>query len=380
MKSMKIKTFLFLLAMSTFTACEDTFESPASPTGQTILEMLEADDNFNILVAALNKTGLAANLNTVNSGQFTLFAPDDVAMIAGLPGPPANEDAALTIIQNLTPTSTPSIGTIGQRLNYHLISSEIKASAITGTQTLSTLSTSTTSGIYFNVLRMSLSIAGADVLINGNTGNPGGKVTGADVHDAANGVVHKIDRFLSLTTTDDILKFLGLSINYTLTPPVLTGGLESGADATGTDYDLLGYAIRKSELAFVIQPNTSTPPDWTCFATNDATMLTTFFTPIDAGITTEALAIAYMKNTLTKEALADLLKYHFLPKRTLTADMTDELVLPTSLTGSNVTVDYVNPDYFIKDGNAAADPKVTSANTIRSNGVVHVINGVLRKN
>lgn len=361
--------------MSTFTACEDTFESPPSPTGETILEMLEADDNFNILVAALNKTGLAANLNTVNSGQFTLFAPDDAAMIAGLPGPPADEAAALTIIANLTTTSTPSIGTIGQRLNYHLISSETKAAAITGTQTLSTLSISGTT-----VLRMSLSKSGTDVLINGNVGNTGSKLTGVDQHDAANGVVHKIDRFLSLTTTNDLLSFVGLSINYGLTPAVLTGGLETGADGNGADYDLIGYAIRRSELAFAIQPNTATLPDWTLFATTDATMLTTYFTPLDVTVITEAQAIAYMKNTMSKDAVTELVKYHLLPKRTLTADMTDELAVPTYLTGSSVTVDFVNPDYFIKDGNAAADPRITSANTIRSNGVVHVLNGVLKKN
>lgn len=370
MKSMKIKLFLILLAMGTFTACEDTFESPASPTGQTIMELLEADDNFDILAAALNKTGLANNLDNINSGQFTLFAPDDAAMIAGLPGPPADEAAALTIISNLAVTGNPNIGTIGQRINYHLISSETKAAAITGTQTLTTLAN----------LRMSLSLSGSDVLINGNIGNTGSKVTGADVLDAANGVVHKIDRFLSLTTTNDLLSFVGLSINYGLTPPLLTGGLETGADATGTDYDLMGYAIRRAELAFTIQPNTATLPDWTLFATTDATMLTTYFTVLNAAVTTEAQAIAYMKNTMSKEEVTELVKYHLLPKRVLSTDMRDDLVIPTYLTGSNITVDFVDPNFFLKDGNAAADPRVTTANTIRSNGVVHVINGVLRKN
>ncbi len=359
------------VVLLTTSSCSDDFESPATPEGSTITALAATSTDFNLLTTALNKTGLASTLNNNNSGQFTVFAPNDAAFLTYLQGvysdPSLSEIDAILKLQSLTNTSTPlSIGTLTTRLNYHLISSEIKSAQITGAQTFTTI----------NGARISVSLVGADVLINANTGATGGKVTTANV-DASNGVLHAIDKVLSAPATNTtVLTPFGMSVSYSTPTPTISGGLETGADATGTDFDILAYALRKSKVAFVLVPNKAPLPDFTIFAPTDNAFLAFL------SAATEADAIATVKAMSETEA-ADLVKYHVLSGRFLSTDLSSGRVMSTLLTGKSFTIALSadpTPIISLVDANAATDPVVTAVNNVHNNGAVHTIDAVLQSN
>ena len=132
---------------------------PANPAGQTIVENLVAQGNFNTLVAAVQAAGLVDTLNT--AGPFTLFAPTDAAF-AKLP------EGTVAALLNDIPTLTDI-------LLYHVVSgAKVLASQVTaGPVTMANGDAAT------------LSTEGG-VKINSAS------VTGAD-WQSSNGVIHIID-------------------------------------------------------------------------------------------------------------------------------------------------------------------------------------------
>src|SRR5882724_10850909 len=61
--------------------CSDNFTAPAAPAGNTIADVAEGQDSLKAFAAALNKIGLYANFDNLNSGQFTIFAPSNYAFV-----------------------------------------------------------------------------------------------------------------------------------------------------------------------------------------------------------------------------------------------------------------------------------------------------------
>ncbi len=349
--------------------CSNDFESPETPSGSTINEIVLANDDLDILFAALTQTGLAATLDNTNSGQFTIFAPVDAAFLTYLQGvysdPSLTEESAIAKLQSLTNTSIPlNIATLVSRLNYHIISSEIKANQIVGAQTFTTI----------NNARLSLSVVGSDVLINTNTGSTGGEVTTTDL-DASNGVLHAIDKVLSVpSTSTTILTPLGMTISYSTSPPNVTGGAKSGADANGNDVDVFAYAVRKSEMTTVLIPNKTPLPDFTIFAPTDNSFL------IFYNVATEAEAISLIDN-MNKSEVADLVKYHILSGRYLSTDLYSGRVMNTIYTTKSFTIAISadpTPVVSLVDNNISTDPSVTVFNNVNYNGVFHTINAVLQ--
>lgn len=387
MKSMKIKLIATVLALSTFMGCEDKFESPSSLTGETIMDKVSADANYDLLEAALNKAGLASILNNVNSGQFTLFAPDDVALLSFLQSSSAfnngslDEAGALTAIAAMTntaPSSSWNIPALVTRLNYHLISSEIKTSQITGAKTYTTLSTPSTSA---GQARISTSVVGAEIWINANVSNNGAKITGSEI-DAVNGVIHAIDKTLAAVTTLNTLAALGYTssntvppINYGTTPPTINGGSSTGGS---NNYDLFAIALRKTGLIYTLMPNSSPVPDYTVFAPRDA-QFQAFLATLDVSITNEATAQTFINSlgtgtTPTLSAFTDIIKYHIVPGRTLSSDIVNDQNLTPILTTEAFKI---NGTVITAEGNTA---NIVDANKLTNAGVVHGIDGVLKFN
>jgi len=359
-------------ALVMVSACADEFNEPepAAP-GQTIAQLADGNENLDLLTAALVKTGLAASFANNNSGNFTVFAPTDAAFITYLGV--ADEAAALTAINNLSNTSSPTITALAGILNYHVLASEVKSAQITGGQTLTTL----------NNGRLSISKQGDVVTLNGNLGSNGATVTGVDV-DASNGVVHTISRVMTPiaapSLTNNILNRFDITgVSYTTATPTLTGTGGTTTDAVGTDWDILAYAIRKSDLAFVLVPNSTPIPDWTIFAPNDAAFIAYLSSIPESAVTNEATAVAYLRDVLTKQAVTDLVRYHVLPSRRYSTDLSNGSSLATALTGKSVTVNVNGATITLTDQNAgSADATVVAAfNAIYSNGTVHSIDRVL---
>lgn len=390
MKNLNITRRILLVGVFALTlgSCKDDFTSPTGLTGKTIAATMAADPNFTLWNAVLNRVGLYASLNNNNSGLYTIFAPSDPAMTTYLATTyaaqltlPVTETSLLAFMDGLTTTSNPTlasfVSTLVPVLNYHMVSSKLTSSMITGTQTFATL----------NGARLSVSKVGSTVILNGNSATNGASVTAVDLL-GSNGVAHTIDRVMAVPGTATVLTPLGLTISYNTNPPTVTGGTTS--DATDTDFDLLAALIRYTGTTPTILPNTSPLPDFTIFQPNDG-QIRAYMVAIDGTLTTEALCYAYIaaltSTTATSPTLADLtalVQYHVVPGRYLAQDLTDGLVLKTLLTGKDLTAGVVpGPPaiYTIKDANTGVtDPTVTSANILTNSGVLHTINGVLRSN
>jgi uncharacterized surface protein with fasciclin (FAS1) repeats len=81
MKTSLLKPLLLLLALSLFSACSDDDDSDTdpNPAATDLTGKLNADSRFSLFVDALKRTGLDASLD---AGTYTVFAPTDAAFNA----------------------------------------------------------------------------------------------------------------------------------------------------------------------------------------------------------------------------------------------------------------------------------------------------------
>lgn len=388
MKTLNISRRILMVGVLTLTlgSCKDDFTTPAGLTGKTIAAAMAADANFTLWTAITQRVGIYGSLNNNNSGLVTIFAPSDPAFTAYLGATysaqlplPITEASLLTFIDGLSTTSNPTLAafttTLVPVLNYHMVSSKLTANLITGTQTFATL----------NGARLSISKSGTTVLLNGNSATNGATVTNFDLL-GTNGVAHTIDRVMAAVGTATVLTPLGLSISYSTNPPTVTGGTSS--DGTDTDFDLLAAMIRYTGLTATILPNASPLPDYTIFQANDG-LMRAYLNTLNGALVTEVDCYNYISTltsasatTPTLAELTTLVKYHVVPGRILTQDMTTGLVLTTE-EGLDITVSVATGPpavYTLQDLNAATDPVITTQNILTNSGVLHTINGVLRPN
>ena len=73
-----------------------------------------------------------------------------------------------------------------------------------------------------------------------------------------------------------------------------------------------------------------------------------------------------------------MLLYHVVPVAATSSELSVDEILPTEFTPNNLTVATIAPNVTIHpDGPGAADATVTTANVMATNGVVHIVDGVL---
>jgi transforming growth factor-beta-induced protein len=202
-------------------------------------------------------------------------------------------------------------------LKYHVVAGKVLAADVVKLTSATTLEGSA----------VKVSVSGSTVMINDS------KVTQADVM-ASNGVIHVIDAVLL--------------------PPAKPMDIVATAQAAGT-FNTLAAALTAAELLDVLK---GTGP-FTVFAPTD-----TAFAKLPAGT---------LDNLLKPENKAQLqavLKYHVVAGKVLAADVV-KLTSATTLEGSAVKVSVSGSTVMINDG------KVTQADVMASNGVIHVIDAVL---
>lgn len=373
-----------MLTVGMLASCTDNFTNPSAPTGTSLTSVVSTTDSLKVYNAVLNKIGEAAAFNTVNSGQFTIFAPSNYAFVkylrASFPSIPNvasyTTDSAVKYINNkVTYTSTPlNISTLITRLNYHVISTAVPSSKITGAQGFTTM----------NGARLSLSnVSGATYpfQINANvTSSGGGSGSNIIVKDltAANGVVHVVDRVMAPISTTGLLSFFGMSIDYTR---VSTDPKFITVPSSNTNYNILANALKVTQAITTLVPNSSPLPDYTVFAPDDASFLAYLQAAFpSAGITNEATAITFINSvndssTPTKAALTELLKYHVVAGRVLSTDIVAGTSVTTLSSGHTFSVDATTGK--IQDAKSNLVPFGTKDNLTNA-GVVHVISGVLQ--
>jgi uncharacterized surface protein with fasciclin (FAS1) repeats len=186
---------------------EDMASPPSDMTtgtsSETIVDIAASDPEFSILVAALNKTGLASTLS--GPGPFTVFAPTNDAF-AALKA--AGIDASALDVNMLTAV-----------LKNHVVGSKLLATMVAASSPLSTLDGST----------VKVSMRDGGVYLNGLT-----LITKTDIK-ASNGVLHVIDSVLLPDTS--LLDLVGISTAYpalsSLKNAVVAANLASTLTATG---------------------------------------------------------------------------------------------------------------------------------------------------
>jgi len=199
-------------------------------------------------------------------------------------------------------------------LKYHVLSGKTMSSALAATQTVSTVN-----GLPVTITKSSGSVMFASA-----------KVSAADVM-ASNGVIHVIDKVII--------------------PP--TVGIVGTAVAKG--FTVLAEALTKANLVGTLQ---GAGPF-------------TVFAPTDAAFTAALTALKITKAELLARAdLADILKYHVLSGKTMSSALVATQTVAT-LQGQSVTITKSSGSVMF------ASAKVTGADVMASNGVIHVIDKVV---
>ncbi|MEM8599425.1 MAG: fasciclin domain-containing protein [Bacteroidota bacterium] len=290
---------------------------------QTITDLAVETEALSTLKAAV----LAAELGDALSaeGPFTVFAPTNDAFNA-LP-----EGTVESLVQ---PENQDALRGI---LTYHVVAGKLTASDLTDGQMLETLAGPS----------LEVNITDAGVMIGGAT------VVSADVM-ASNGVVHVIDGVLMPPTmAGDADTMPSTSVGGgTPNPATATiADLAAQTDALAT----LKAAVDAAELGAAL----SADGPMTVFApTNDA------FNALPEG-TVESLV-----QPENQDALRGILTYHVVAGKLTAADLSDGQMLET-LTGAMLEVSVTDEGVMINGA------KVAMADVMASNGVVHVIDGVL---
>ncbi|PWJ40200.1 fasciclin domain-containing protein [Sediminitomix flava] len=211
-----ILLFFYLLCISIIIpSCDDDDDNGSGGgTTENILEVLESNEDYSLLVFAIKEAGLESIL-TSEAQDLTLFAPSNAAFSAvGI------DSAAIESINT---------DTLASLLSYHVLGSEVKSTNLP--EEPSWVTTLGPSG--FGESLFSLYVDAGNLTLNGSSPLD---TDNLDI-DASNGVIHGLDAVLSpqsleevldvtddLSTLDSVLMVLDLTFDeeegpYTLFAP-----------------------------------------------------------------------------------------------------------------------------------------------------------------
>lgn len=233
---------------------------------------------------------------------------------------PDNDAFAASGISQSTIDALP-VSTVDSILKYHVIGAAVQSSAVPTSDTVKTL-------LGLNVYA---SNNANGVFVNGI------KVKTADVM-ASNGVIHVISKVLM--------------------PPTQT---IAEIAASNPDFSLLVVAVQKAGLLSAI----ASPGKYTVFApTNEAFN--------DAGFNSAADI-----NNASTDLISTVVKYHVIPTNIFASDLTTG-ESPATLQGGKLQINAAAVPPTVKVmGSTKEEAKITAADIIAVNGVVHVIDKVL---
>lgn len=199
-------------------------------------------------------------------------------------------------------------------LSYHVIGANIASTDLSAEQTVESLS-------------------GDSLFITANGGvsvNDAAAVTSADI-EASNGTIHAIDNILLPDAYQDVVGIVSKRYNLeTLEQAVVDAGLASTLQGDGP---------------------------FTVFAPNNAA-----FDEVDL-------------SGLSQQEIADILEYHVIPSEVLSGDLQASQTV-TTVNGEELDITVSNGTVTLTD-NSGQMYEVVQADLQGTNGVVHIINGVL---
>lgn len=316
MKKVLYGLFVALSATFLLNACKDDDEDP-----KNIVELAQGDANLSTLVRALERTDLVGVLN--GTDQFTVFAPTNAAF-----------SALFTTLS--TPGNTITVENIDatvlkRTLLYHVVGGEVRSSAIT----TGYVKSAATFGSTTNALSLYIE-KGSGVKINGSV-----NVTTADV-DASNGVVHVVDKVITLPTV----------VNQALNNPNFTS---------------LVVALTRADLGVDYVATLSGAGPFTVFAPTNAAF---------AALLTELNLTSL--NDIPEATLNAVLQYHVLGGANVVAAQLTEGQEVTALSGKKFTIQLAGGAKIQDAQGRTSNIVVTDVQA--DNGVVHAIDKVLLPN
>ncbi|QGK73510.1 fasciclin domain-containing protein [Flavobacterium sp. SLB02] len=321
MKTIKFKLIAFLALITLVSiSCNNDDDNP-SEQPQTIASIAKANPNLSSLVAALEKAGLTATLNS--SGSYTVFAPTNTAFTAFLSAKGyANLDAV-------------PVAALKEILLNHVLSAKVKSTEIT-TGYVKTLAKGGASAS--NTISMYIE-KGANVDVNGGKTNGGATVTTPDI-EASNGVVHVVDGVIGLPT---IVNHAIANKNFTTLVSALTYNPASG-------------------FAAILSGTASSP--FTVFAPTN-TAFTSFLTETGfSGLP-----------AVPSNVLETTLKYHVLAGANVRSSALTNGQVVSTFAGQNFTIGLTG-GAKITDASARVS-NIVATDVQCSNGIIHVIDKVL---
>ena len=306
-------------------------------SGTDIVDTAIQAGNFTTLIKAVEAAGLVETLKS--AGPFTLLAPNDEAFAAL----PPETLAALLMPENKTE--------LVNLLLYHVITAKATAADITGLN-----GKSTNTGLEGK--QIAITVDNDKVMLNGKVG-----VATADIQ-ASNGVIHEINGVL-LPDGSSVAEGGHAAPDSTA---------HAGADpaaAPGDALDIVATASNAGQFTKLVAAIEAAGLVETLQGAGPFTVLA----PTDAAF--DALPAGTLETLLkpdNKQKLVDLLLYHVIMTKAVATDVAslNGRTANTGLTGKKLGIS-VDEDAIMINGNV----KVTTADIMATNGVIHEINGVL---
>jgi transforming growth factor-beta-induced protein len=311
----KIVPFVLVVALLAISALP-ALAAPPSQEEQDIVDTAIANGNFTTLVSAVEAAGLVDTLK--GEGPFTVFAPTDEAFNA-LP-------------EGTVPALLADIPALTDVLLYHVVPGEYMAADVAQVTSLDTELGEP----------LSVRVEGDAVYVND------AMIVTTDVQ-ASNGVIHVIDAVLMPPAEDEMAagEETMAAEEEMAGPDIVDTAIANG------NFTTLVSAVEAAGLVDTLKDQ----GPYTVFAPTDEA-----FNALPEGTLPALLADI--------PALTDVLLYHVVPGKYMAADLTQVDSLDTAL-GVPLAIRVENGNVFVND------VQVTTTDIETSNGVIHVINGVL---
>lgn len=319
-------------AATATTATTDSAADSAAET-QDIVDTAIAAGSFTTLVAAVEAAGLVETLK--GEGPFTVFAPSDEAF--------AKLDQATLDGLLADPT-----GQLTQILLYHVVPGAVIAADVTDGMEAATVQGGT----------VNFTVNNGTVMIND------ANIVSTDIV-ASNGVIHVIDTVLLPpdATAGAMTDTTAMTDTMAMTDTTAMGDMQDIVDTAvaAGNFTTLVAAV---EAAGLVETLKGEGP-FTVFAPSDDA-----FAALPAGTVESLLADP-------TGALTNILLYHVVPGKVMAADVVGlEGQAVATVGGGTFTVMLDGDNVMLQDG-AGNMIEVVTTDIEASNGVIHVISGVL---
>ncbi|SFQ36120.1 fasciclin domain-containing protein [Hymenobacter arizonensis] len=334
----RLPVLLVALLGFAVTSCSDDEDTTVPTPQQNIVQVAQGNPDFSTLVAAVTKADLGGTLS--GAGPFTVLAPTNAAF-AQL-APPFNDAASI----NTIPAGDPRITTLRNILLYHVLPTRVAAADFpTGASSQTTAKPASATGVNDNTVYTSRT--GNTIRLNGTA-----SVATADVV-ASNGIIHAIDRVLTPPSTN------------------IAGIVDAFATGSSPQFTVLRQVLQNPAVVSALAASTVS------LSANNGNV--TVFAPTDAAFATLLTDLNYTSlSDVPPATLAAVLALHVVNNnRAFSSDLTNSQVLTTL--GGPVTVGVTGTGVTLRGaGNGTNNANVVTANVLATNGVVHVIDRVLR--